>query len=228
MKTIFILIFSIVVGMTLNAQEKVDSKSSKIPTAEESHSYTGAGFGYYYLPFASLDAHFSGLGVNTDAASMMMGFGIDRGHNTLTSKLTHSVTSLMSFHYLLPLEFNSLNDSLKVRFNGYNAQFDLFGINFVKSQMVTFTGGLGWAFGRIKVTEEAATGKSVFLNKYFATEGRIELNVRLIEHFYIGARYAYRADLTKTRWTRTGANAKDLPGVNMSGTMIGAFIGYGN
>jgi hypothetical protein len=135
---------------------------------------------------------------------------------------------LLSFHYLIPQHFSNANDSLKVSFNGYNSQFDLLGADVVKSEKITVTGGLGWAFGRIKVTEESAPGKSTFLNKYFAPEGRFECNVRLWEHFYIGLRYAYRADITKTRWTKSGVNTVDLPATNMSGTMLGAFIGYGN
>lgn len=198
-----------------------------VPEATETHSYTAAGFGYYFLPMAGVKAHYTDMGVNAAGQTMMMGVGIDRGYNTITNKLDHGITGMLSFHYLLPLNFKSAGDSVKVAFNGYNAQFDLLGANYLQSEIFTLTGTLGWAFGRIKVTEETPAGKSVFLNKYFAPEGRFEFNVRLAEHFYLGVRYAYRADITKTRWTRTGANTKDLPGTNMSGTMLGAFIGYG-
>ena len=224
MKKVLVCSFAFLFSVSLFAQEKVEDKT---PTATETHYYFAAGFGYYFLPMASVKARYTSVGVNMPDGTMMMGFGVDRGYSTLTSKLTHSVTGLFSFHYLLPERFSDAKDSIKVAFNGYNAQFDLLGANFVKSQIITLTGGLGWAFGRIKVTEETAAGKSTFLNKYFAPEGRFEFNVRLAEHFYIGLRYAYRADITKTRWTRSGSNTQDLPTTNMSGTMIGAFIGYG-
>ena len=198
-----------------------------VPEAQETHSYTAAGFGYYFLPMASVKAHYSDMGVKATGQTTMMGIGIDRGYNTITSKLDHGITGMLSFHYLLPLKFNSPGDSVKVAFNGYNAQFDLLGANFLKSDKLTLTGTLGWAFGRIKVTEETLAGKATFLNNYFAPEGRFEFNVRMAEHFYIGVRYAYRGDITKTRWTRTGVNTPNLPFTNMSGTMLGAFIGYG-
>jgi hypothetical protein len=226
MKKLMFCVAAFLAVLQLAAQE--DSTSGlKTPEAEETHSYWAAGFGYYFLPMANVKAHFNDHGVIANGQTEMIGLGIDRGYNTITSKLSHSITGLLSFHYLLPLNFKSADDSVKVAFNGYNAQFDLLGANFLKSQKFTLTGTLGWAFGRIKVTEETFAGKTIFLNKYFAPEGRFEFNVRMADHFYLGVRYAYRADITKTRWTKTGVNSKDLPGTNMSGTMLGAFIGYG-
>lgn len=230
MKNIILSCLFLFTIISLHAQ--VDTGDPKVGEAKpqeatETHSYFAAAGAYYFLPLASLNAHLSTLGINTGFTNAI-GLGLDRGWNTSTSKLTHSVTGLMSFHYLLPQQISGRNDSLKVSLNGYNAQFDLLGANFLKSQTLTLTGGLGWAFGRLKTTEDFSGTKTVFLNKYFAAEGRLEFAVRFAEHFHIGARYAYRADLTKTRWTRTGdTSAADLPGTNMSGTMVGAFIGYG-
>lgn len=223
MKKILAYSFIFLFSASLSAQEKVGDT----PVAEETHHYTAGSFGYYFLPLASVRAHYGAVGVNMGDATQMIGVGLDRGYNTLTNKLDNGITGLLSFHYLLPQHFSNANDSIKVSLNGYNAQFDLLGANFLKSQVITLTGGLGWAFGRVKVTEETAAGKSVFLNKYFAPEFRLEFNVRFAEHFYVGARYAYRADITNTRWVRTGRETADLPTTNMSGTMIGAFIGYG-
>lgn len=200
---------------------------SPTPTAEETHNYTAGSFNYYFLPMASVKARYTNVGVSMPDETQMIGVGIDRGYNTLTNKLNNGVTGLLSFHYLIPQHFRNANDSIKVSFNGYNAQFDLLGANFLKSHTLTLTGGLGWAFGRVKVTEETAAGKTIHLNKYFAPEGRLEFNIRFLDHFYVGVRYAYRADITKTRWVRSGPQTTDLPTTNMSGTMIGAFIGYG-
>ncbi|CAN5300828.1 hypothetical protein BH09BAC5_BH09BAC5_00590 [soil metagenome] len=227
MKKFIGLTCSLFFTISLFAQTLEDTSQTNTPIAQETHSYFGAGVGYYFLPMANVNAHFADLGVSIANTTQMIGVGIDRGYNTVTSKFSHGVTGLMSFHYLLPQKFNGVGDSVKVSFNGYNAQFDLLGANFVKSEIITLTGGLGWAFGRVKVTEETNAGKTVFLNKYFAPEGRFEFNVRFAEHFFIGLRYAYRADITKSRWTKSGVNSPDLPGTNMSGTMIGAFIGYG-
>lgn len=223
MKKIFVFSFTVLFGTSLFAQERV----GETPEAKETHSYFAGSFNYYFLPMASVKARYTNAGVSMPDGTMMMGVGLDRGYNTLTNKLDNGITGLLSFHYLIPEHFNSANDSIKVSFNGYNAQFDLLGANFIKSNTITLTGGLGWAFGRVKVTEETALGKATFFNKYFAPEGRVEFNVRFAEHFYLGLRYAYRADITKTRWTRSGVNSQDLPGTNMSGTMVGAFIGYG-
>ncbi|MDQ3110451.1 MAG: hypothetical protein M3R17_11205 [Bacteroidota bacterium] len=223
MKKILAYSFAFLFSVSLAAQEKVGDT----PTAEETHNYFAGSFNYYFLPMASVKARYTALGVDMPDGTMMIGVGLDRGYNTITNKLDNGITGLLSFHYLLPQHFSNANDSIKVSFNGYNAQFDLLGINFVKSEIITVTGGLGWSFGRVKVMEEIGGAKTTFLNKYFAPQGRFEFNVRFLEHFYIGVRYAYRADITKTRWTRTGVNSQDLQGVNMSGTMIGAFIGYG-
>ncbi|CAN5912162.1 hypothetical protein BH11BAC7_BH11BAC7_03220 [soil metagenome] len=220
-----LLAFSILflTAASLSAQEKTGT-----PAAEETHNYTAGSIGYYFLPLASVKAYYAGMGVNMGDGTQMIGVGLDRGYNTLTNKLDNGITGLLSFHYLLPLHFSNTNNTTKIDLNGYNAQFDLLGANFIKSQVITFTGGLGWAFGRVKVTEQTVTGKSTFLNKYFAPEGRVEFNVRFLDHFYVGLRYAYRADITKTRWVRSsGASSTDLPTTNMSGTMVGAFIGYG-
>jgi hypothetical protein len=223
MKKFLAYSFAFFFGATLSAQERV----GETPTAEETHTYNAGSFGYYFLPMASVNARYSALGVNMPDKTMMMAVGFDRGYNTLTNKFDNGITGVLSFHYLLPQHFSNANDSIKVSFNGYNAQFDLLGANFIKSSTVTLTGGLGWAFGRVKVTEQVGGAKTTFLNKYFAPEGRFEFNVRFLEHFYVGVRYAYRADITKTRWLRSGSSSQDLPGTNMSGTMIGAFIGYG-
>jgi hypothetical protein len=227
MKKILFPLFALLFSAPLFAQDDPPPPMVVNPAADESHQYTAGGFGYYFLPLASVKARYTSAGVDMPDGTSMIGVGLDYGYNSISSKLDHGVTGLLSFHYLLPQHFSSPGDTVKVAFNGYNAQFDLLGANFLKSQKVTLTGGLAWAFGRIKVTEETALGKSTFLNNYFAPEGRLEFNVRLADHFYIGARYAYRADITKTRWTRSGVNTPDLPTTNMSGTMVGAFIGYG-
>ena len=224
MKKFLAYSFAFLFSASLCAQERVGQNT---PTAEETHNYFAGSFNYYFLPMASVNAHYTAMGVSMPDQTLMMGVGLDRGWNTITSKLDHAVTGLLSFHYLIPQHFNNANDSIKVSFNGYNAQFDLLGANFVKSEIITLTGGLGWAFGRVKVTEEIGSAKTTYLNKYFAPEGRFEFNVRFLEHFYVGVRYAYRADITKTLWMRSGSSSQDLPTTNMSGTMVGAFIGYG-
>ncbi|MCX6310099.1 MAG: hypothetical protein NT084_00480 [Bacteroidetes bacterium] len=205
---------------------RADDKKSVTPTAEETHAYFAAGCSYYFLPLASVNAQLESMGLKKGFTSAI-GLGLDRGYASVTSKLTHAVTGLMSFHYLLPQESGSAGDSIKATLNGYNAQFDLLGANFLKSQTVTFTGGLGWAFGRLKLTENKNGAKTTFLDKYFAPELRVEFNVRLADHFFIGLRYAYRYDVTKKSWSVSGANPTNLAATDMSGTMIGAFIGYG-
>lgn len=193
--------------------------------ASETHKYWAAGGAYYFLPLASVNAHLGTLGIKTGFTDAI-GLGIERGNSAMTSRLTHAVTGMMSFHYLLPQPI-PFRDSLTVWLNGYNAQFDLIGGNFLKSEKVTLTGGLAWAFGRLKITEKTNNSKTTFLNNYFAPELRLEFNIRLVEHYYVGLRYAYRYDLTKKSWSKSGSNATDLPSTDMSGTMVGAFIGYG-
>ncbi len=233
MKKILLYICTIFFLVPLHAQvvpadsKKDDAKSDDVPTAAEKHAYwAAAGAGYYFLPLAPVNAQLGAMGIKTGFTNAI-GLGIERGYSVVTSKLSHAITGMMSFHYLLPQHISSSGDSLKASLNGYNAQFDLIGANFLKSETMTLTGGLGWAFGRLKLVENALSAKTTYLNKYFAPELRLEFNVRLAEHFFIGLRYAYRYDITRWRWTKSGSNTMDLPSTDMSGTTVGAFIGYG-
>lgn len=231
MKKFLLFISAILILHPVHAQvgddnAKKDDASAAIPTAAETHKYWAAGASYYFLPLASVNAQLESMGLKNGFTSAI-GLGIDRGYSTMTSKLNHAVTGMTSFHYLLPQALNSPGDSLKATLNGYNAQFDLIGANFLKSEIITLTGGIGWAFGRLKLIENNLGAKTTYLNKYFAPELRLEFNVRFAEHFFIGLRYAYRYDLTKKSWSRSGASSQNLPSTDMSGTMVGAFIGYG-
>ena len=134
----------------------------------------------------------------------------------------------LGYHYLLPQEITTGGDSLKMKLNGYNFQFDFLGWNYLNNDGMNFSLGLGWAFGRLKATENSSAGTTTFKNTYFAPELRMEYNVLLGEHFYIGARAAYRFDLTNTSWSREGVTSTpNLPSTQMHGAMVGAFVGFG-
>jgi hypothetical protein len=206
--------------------QKTEDKKSNTPTATETHSYFAAGGAYYFLPLDQVNDHLNVMGIKTGFQNAI-GVGLERGYSTVTSKLTHAITGMLAFHYLLPQHVNSPGDSVKATLNGYNAQFDLIGANFLKSEKTTLTAGLGWAFGRLKLTENAGSTKTIFLNKYFAPELRFEFNVRLADHFYIGIRDAYRFDITNPAWLKNGPSGLNINTTKMNGNMVGAFIGYG-
>ena len=107
---------------------------------------------------------------------------------------------MLSFNYLLPQEVTSSNDSVKFKLNGYNFQFDLVSFDFLQSDNIVLTGGLAWAFGRLKMTETLGSNVTTFTNPYFDPQLRLEFHVRLGDHFYIGLRGAYRYDWGKTAW----------------------------
>jgi hypothetical protein len=217
-----LLSFALLFSCSLFAQ-KVD-RDEKVTVPDEIHGYRGLAGGYYFLPIASLNEHIMYRGASTGFTNAI-GVGYDRGWLYTTPELEgRYLTAFLSFHYLLPQEVKS--DSASFKLNGYNAQFDLLGWNFIGSDQVTITGGLAWAFGRLKMTEDEAGAVTKFTNPYFAPEARLEFNVRLGDHFHVGVRGAYRHDITKTSWKRSGS-ASDLPGTRLSGTMAGAFIGWG-
>ena len=232
MKKLLLFSASLLALVSLHAQVdpvNEDAPKKNTPGALEgmlTHRYLAAGMGYYFLPIASLNAQLSDMGIKTGFANAI-GLGLDYGTKTTTAKLERGLTSLFSYHYLLPQDVSTSDQALKFSLNGYNAQFDLVSGSWLNSDKLTLMGGLGWAFGRLKVTEESSTGETVFLNKYFAPEFRMEFNVRLLNHLYVGIRYAYRKDWTTSGWSRSGAYAPMLGGTNMSGSMAGAFIGYG-
>ena len=221
------IFFSVVaIAFSLNAWSFDGTPSSSSDTYNQ-HSYWGAAGAYYFLPLASLNSQLSSYGF-TSGFTAAKGVGIDRGGEASSDKLKLPVVIYLSYHYLLPQEISSHNDSLKMKLNGYNFQFDFMGFNFLNSEQFSFTAGLAWAFGRLKATENSPTGTTTYLDKYFGPQLRTEFNVMLGNHFYIGARASYRADVTKTGWSRSGVTTNpDLVGTRLSGMMAGAFIGFG-
>jgi hypothetical protein len=210
----------------IDSDQKKDDNKTTVATAPETHSYFAIGGAYYMLPLTDVNHHLDLMGIKTGFDNAI-GVGLERGYTTITSKLSHAVTGMFAFHYLLPQHLSSPGDSVKESLNGYNAQFDLLGANFLKSEKMVLTTSLGWAFGRLKVTENEGANKTIFLNKYFAPEIRFEYNVRLADHFYVGVRDAYRFDLTNPNWSRDGADMLNINQTKMHGNMFGAFIGYG-
>jgi hypothetical protein len=194
---------------------------------ENSHNYTAAAGAYYFLPLGSLNAQLRSYGFTTGFTNAI-GVGIDRGGEATSDQFKFPFVTYLAFHYLLPQEISAHNDSLKMKLNGYNFQFDFLAFNYLNSETMSFTAGIAWAFGRLKATENSPAGTTTFLDKYFGPQLRTEFNVCLGEHFYIGARASYRYDLTKTSWSRSGvASVDDLPATQLSGAMVGVFIGYG-
>jgi hypothetical protein len=192
--------------------------------------YFCASAGKYYLPLASLNEQLKGMGT-TSGFGNANGFGVDWGYKTIynsSSSFSGDVTGILTYNYLMPQKISSAGDSVKFQLNGYNMQLDWASFQWFGNDNITFTGGLAWAFGRLKVTENSAKGTTTYLNKYIGPEFRLEFNVRLADFFYVGLRYAYRDDITKTGWKKSGVDNPDLTGTRMSGTMIGAFIGFGN
>lgn len=190
------------------------------------HSYAGLAGAYYFLPLASVNAQLSSWGFKSGFTNAI-GVGIDRGGEARSNRFKLPFVTYVSYHYLLPQEISTSGDSSKMKLNGYNFQFDFLGANYLNSEKVSLTAGIAWAFGRLKATENTSQGTTTFINGYFAPQLRAEFNVRIGDHFYLGARASYRYDVTKTGWKKSGVNNPDLVPTNMSGTMVGAFVGYG-
>ena len=189
--------------------------------------YIGPGASYNMLPIASLNAQIHDFGFSSGFANPI-GVGIDYGGHYTSDKVC--ATSLYSFHWLLPQDI-SLSDTtgnFSMKMKGYLAQFDIFNFDFVRADNICFTAGLAWAFGRIRVDESSPAGSTTFTNTFFAPQFRTEFNVKLGGHFYIGARAAYRDDVTKSAWAQSGIHATDLAPTNFSGWTFGGFIGFGN
>ncbi len=193
--------------------------------AQDADSYIVASGGYYFLPIASLNSQLSTMGIKKGFGNAT-GLGLDYGYQADEDE---TINGFFSYHYLLPQNISTPDNSLKFRLNGYNAQFDLGSYDWVATDNITLTGGIAWSFGRLKATENSPQGTTTFTNKYIAPEYRLEFNVRLGGFFYAGIRYAYRDDISKTGWKRSGVESvPDLTGTRLSGTMLGAFIGFGN
>lgn len=182
---------------------------------------------YHFLPLGSLNVQVKSLGTSS-GFSNPIGLGIDYGGHYSSTRYDPGACSLYSFHLLLPQTIKSANDSIRFLMKGYNAQFDFINTDFVKTQRVTFTAGLSWSFGRLKVVEETAGASSSFYNPYFAPQLRTELTIWVSKHFVVGVRAAYRHDISKTGWKQTGAPRPDpLAGTRFSGTTAGFYLGYG-
>lgn len=190
-------------------------------------AYIAPAASYYFLPAASLNVQMKSLGTTSGFANPI-GLGIDYGGHYSTARHDPGACSLYSLHLLFPQEIRSANDSIRFMMKGYSAQFDFANVDFVESQRVTFTIGLAWAFGRLKVVEETEGGSSSFYNSCFAPQLRTELTCWPAKHFAIGIRAAYRHDISKTGWKQTGAARPDpLAGTRLSGTTVDFYIGFG-
>jgi hypothetical protein len=224
MKTKFLLCIA-TLSFSVGARAYDGKPVPKVDT-ENSHNYWGAAGAYYMLNMTNLNSQLKTWGFNTGFGNAMA-VGIDRGGEATSDEFKFPFVTYLSYHYLLPQEISSVGDSLKMKLNGYNCQFDFLALNYLNSETASFTAGIAWAFGRLKATENVPGGTTTFINSYFAPQIRTELNFRLGDHFYVGARASYRFDVTKTAWTKSGINSPDLAPTSLSGAMFGAFIGFG-
>jgi hypothetical protein len=210
------------------------ANAQKSDTSKTYTYYFAAAGGYYFLPIASLNSQLNAIGIkpgfkNSAAIGFDYGYKSDKGKKA-------TVTALFSFHYLPTQYINTVTDSIKFRLNGFNMQLDWLSFNWIKSDNLTLTGGLAWVYGRLRVKQDSRI-TTISTNAYTGPEFRLEFNVRFLGHFYAGVRYAYRDDISKTGWKRTYENyllgngsyvtGIFLGGTRLSGTMIGAFIGFG-
>ena len=200
---------------------------SAMSGSSDSHGYNVIGAGYYFLPLASVNSQLGAEGFKS-GFNHAIGVGLEGCGTSPIQNMNSTEVLYLSFHYLLPQEITDATGLLKSKLNGYNAQFDIVGFNFVHSDNVILTAGLAWAFGRLKLTETDGSNTTTYINKYFAPQLRAEFSVRLGSSFYMGVRASYRDDITHTGWKKTGALAPDLPGTRLSGTMAGVFIGIGH
>ena len=188
-------------------------------------NYWGFAGAYYFLPLASVNAQLKDFGY-TSGFTNAMAVGLDRGGKVRSDEFIFPFVTYLSLHYLLPQEISTANDSLRMKLNGYNFQFDFLGLDYSNSDHATLTAGIAWAFGRLKATQTGDVGSSVFTNGYFAPQIRMEFNYRFGKYFYVGVRAAYRLDVTKPGWTETGITSPHLVNTKLDGAMMGAFIGF--
>ncbi|MBI3511086.1 MAG: hypothetical protein HY064_10520 [Bacteroidetes bacterium] len=201
--------------------------SCKISFAQlsDTHSYTAISTGIYLPNLATLNSVPSGT-YKLGGFSNPLGIGIDRGATAKSEKLNHAAVTLLSFQYLLPQTIS--NDSVSFKLNGYHVLLDIVGFNFLKSDNAVFTGGIAWCFGRFKVTENQKGNVSTFLDPYFDPVLRLQLHVRLGDHFYIGARAGYQYDgFFNSAWKKSGSTSDVFPALDMSGVNSSFFIGFG-
>ena len=123
----------------------------------------------YMLPLSTVNSQLYTIGF-ASGFNNAMAVGLDRFGEATSDEFTFPFVTYLSYHYLMPQEISTANDSLHMKLNGYNCQFDFLGLDYLKSDHALLTAGIAWAFGRLKATETSVAGKTIFINSYFAPE----------------------------------------------------------
>lgn len=185
--------------------------------------YYGVGLGYRTLPIASINAFLSAQYNLAGFQPQVFSFGAETGAmGAFVMNNLPSTSEAFAFHYYPAQSTGNASQTFKL--SGYEFFFDGVSGDFIASEKIVFAAGLSWAFGRLKVVQQATTEESRFTNPYFVPVFRTEFIVLLGNHFLLGLRGLYRHDWSKTGWKQKQGTALPLPGTRLSGASATFFI----
>lgn len=110
---------------------------------------------------------------------------------------------------------------------GWHYMFSFLGKDIIPGKTVALVLAPGWDVGKLKMVRTQAGNGTLYKNGFIAPLGRAELRF-VFGPVALGARYAYRYDLTKDTWKIKSGPSYTLPGTKNTGTSIEFFVGWGH
>ncbi|MCA6362129.1 MAG: hypothetical protein IM638_03780 [Bacteroidetes bacterium] len=185
--------------------------------------YYGAGLGYRPLPLAGVNAFLAAQYGAAGFQSAMFSAGFETGAmGMFVVNQWPSTSGAFAFHYYPAQTVRT--SSHEFRLSGYEFFLDGFSCDFLSSEKLVLTAGLGWALGRFRVVQSTQTEESRFVNPYFVPVLRTEFTILLGRYAVLGLRGLYRHDWSKTGWKQKRGNALPFPGTRLSGASATFFV----
>ena len=127
------------------------------------------------------------------------------------------------FHNFLPFDNDAMIDgsSVKTRLRGWEATYSKFGADIVPAKLFDVSGALGFYFGNLKLD----WNNRRYTNPFVAPMAKIDLRVNLWR-ISVGARAAYRYDITYGNWKRKSYGMAVLPEYKFREFQCMVFVGW--
>jgi hypothetical protein len=120
-----------------------------------------------------------------------------------------------------------VNDSLSYEMRGWHYMFSFLGKDIIPGKTVALVLAPGWDLGQLKMLRTFDGQGTLYKNFFIAPMARAEMRF-VFGPVALGARYAYRYDLTSADWKIKSGPSSYLPGTKNTGTSLEFFVGWGH
>jgi hypothetical protein len=223
MKKNLLFIF-ILAGSFLFAQKKNEGNNFHWVSEQTAIGFVG---GQFHPDLTAINHRMDSLGTKSNFYQGLRGYGI-----TITEPEPiirgGGFDASVSFAMMMKSKVTmGPNDSLYFQMKGWHLMTSFFGKDIIPGKTVALVLAPGFDWGVLKMVRTLSGNGTLYKNGFIAPLGRAELRF-VFGPVALGARYAYRYDLTKDSWKIKSGPAYALPGTKNTGTSIEFFVGWGH